>query len=130
MNFRATYKELSSVASFFGERQLLLKYDGVNQFSLHTKESVFLFSLDIDWYFKLERIEGNIIYFKMNTSGWASRKGLRKIFGSKYGVQLKDNETLIIDLPKVLPYKFRRFVIENMSISETGIELNFIFEES
>lgn len=66
----------------------------------------------------------------MNTSGWASRKGLRKIFGSKYGVQLKDNETLIIDLPKVLPYKFRRFVIENMSISETGIELNFIFEES
>ena len=47
MNFRATYKELSSVASFFGERQLLLKYDGVNQFSLHTKESVFLFSCAI-----------------------------------------------------------------------------------
>ena len=122
MNFRATYKELSSVASFFGERQLLLKYDGVNQFSLHTKESVFLFSLDIDWYFKLERIEGNIISFIGVYIG--------KIFGSKYGVQLKDNETLIIDLPKVLPYKFRRFVIENMSISETGIELNFIFEES
>ena len=127
MIISATYKELSLLACVSTGRKISIQYDSNNSFSLHTKEGVLFFSLDIDWYFTLIKVESNNLLFKVSTSGWASKKGLKSILGNKYGVTLVD-DVLTVDIQKLRPYKYRFASLEEFAIMPDSLKFQIKIE--
>ena len=124
MNFKATFSELTLISSSLSKQNLVIEYAGSNAIALHTKKEFWLADVSIDWYFKLIELKSNVISFEVSTSGPISRLGLKRTIGSKFGFRLRD-DILIVDIRKLLSYKFRNIVVENLDISRTEIDVTF-----
>ena len=120
MKISLNYKEITSLAEIMAKRSLSLRYNGDNSISFHTEES-FILSFSIDWYFTIIDLTDNVLNLKYDTSGWISRKGIKKVLGSQKGVTL-GNEEIVVDFKSIMPYKYRNLKVENISISPNGIE--------